>query len=97
MIFSALLALVFLLAAEITSIEVERADGRVFVDADMTIAAPRADVFAALADYDHFHELSSRYLESRYLEPAEDGTPRIYTKVKGCVLFFCREIVLVDF
>lgn len=78
--------------AEIMSITVERNDGRIYVDADMFIAAPRSHVFAALADYDHFRELSSRYIASRYVEPAEDGTPRIYTEVKGCVLFFCRTI-----
>jgi hypothetical protein len=58
----------------------------------MIIAAPRPIVFSALSDYDNFSELSSRYLESRFVEPAADGTPRIYTEVEGCVLFFCRTV-----
>ncbi len=49
-------------------------------------------MFRALADYDRIHELSKRYVESRFIEPAADGTPRIYTKVRGCVWFFCRTV-----
>ena len=73
-------------------LEVERDGDRVQIDSRMFIAAPREAVFNALADYERFAELSSRYLESRFLEPDDDGTPRIYTKVEGCVLFFCRTI-----
>ena len=79
--------------AEIERLEVKRDDGRVFVTADMVIAAPRALVFSALSDYERFAELSTRYRESRFIEPAPDGTPRIYTEVEGCVLFFCRTVV----
>ena len=79
-------------AAEIQLLEVERSGARVQIDSRMLIAAPRADVFAALADYERFSELSDRYLESRFIPEDFDGTPRIYTKVEGCVLFFCRTI-----
>jgi hypothetical protein len=54
--------------------------------------APRSAVFKALSDYDRFTEFSSRHEESRFIEPAADGTPRIYTKVRGCVWFFCRKV-----
>jgi hypothetical protein len=37
-------------------------------------------------------EFSTRHKESRFIEPADDGTPRIYTKVRGCVWFFCRTV-----
>lgn len=78
--------------AEIASLSVERDKGRIYISADIVIAAPRSDVFAALSDYDRFSELSDRYVESRFTEPAEDGTPRIYTVVEGCILFFCRKV-----
>ena len=54
--------------------------------------APRSAVFEALSDYDRFSEFSSRHKESRFIAPADDGTPRIYTKVRGCVWFFCRTV-----
>ncbi len=79
-------------AAEIQSLEVAKKGARVQIDSQMLIAAPRAQVFAALADYERFSELSDRYLESRFIPEDFDGTPRIYTLVEGCVMFFCRTI-----
>jgi hypothetical protein len=49
-------------------------------------------VYRALSDYEHFAELSTRFKESRFLEPAPDDQPRIYTQVEGCVWFFCRTV-----
>lgn len=79
-------------AAEIEQLTVERNDGRIEVASVMRLEAPQALVFGALADYDHFAELSNRYKQSRFIEPAADGTPRIYTEIEGCVWFFCRTI-----
>jgi len=79
-------------AADIQLLEVERVDARVKIDSKMFIEAPRDKVFAALADYERFSELSSRYIESSFIEPDFDGTLRIHTTVEGCVLFFCRTI-----
>jgi hypothetical protein len=79
-------------AAEIELLSVDRKDGRVHIKAEILIAAPRPGVFFALSDYNRFSELSDRYVESHFVEPADDGTPRIYTEVEGCVLFFCRNV-----
>jgi uncharacterized protein YndB with AHSA1/START domain len=81
-----------LMASEIESLTVERTDNRINVDSVMHIAAPPELVFAALSDYGQFDELSSRYKQSRFIEPAADGTPRIFTEVEGCVWFFCRSV-----
>ena len=56
------------------------------------IAAPTLLVFQALTDYEHFSDLSSRYIESRFIDPAPNGQLRIYTQVEGCVWFFCRTV-----
>lgn len=82
-------------AAELRGLQVKKNGARIEVEAELFIEAPTPQVFDALADYGEFADLSSAYLESRYLEPDVDGTPRIYTKVRGCVLFFCRTIVRV--
>jgi len=79
-------------AAGIELLTVERNGGRIDVEATMLIAAPPALVFQALSDYDRFDELSTRYQQSRFLEPAADGTARIFTEVEGCVWFFCRSV-----
>lgn len=56
------------------------------------VDAPMPLVFKVLADYSQFSELSTRYKESRFLEPSPNGQPRIYTQVEGCIWFFCRTI-----
>lgn len=70
----------------------ERAGDRLEVRSQMLINARRPQVFAALSDYSRFAELSSRYRESRFIEPAANGTPRVYTRMEGCVLFYCKSV-----
>ena len=63
-----------------------------YVASDIVIDAPLPDVYDALLDYDRFAALSKSFTESRYIEPAEDGTPRVYTRIEGCIWFFCKRI-----
>jgi len=79
-------------AANIETLTVQRNHELINVVASMIIEAPRPFVYQALSDYDHFSEMSDSFVESRFVEPAPDGTPRIYTKIEGCIWFFCRTI-----
>ncbi|HEY3518825.1 MAG TPA: hypothetical protein VGL98_17375, partial [Gammaproteobacteria bacterium] len=36
--------------------------------------------------------ISRVYKESRYLEPAADGTPIVYTRMEGCALWHCMTL-----
>ncbi len=80
------------LAVDIELLTVERDGKTLQVDSVLLINAPRELVFAVLADYDAFAELSDRYKQSRFIEPDVDGTTRIFTEVEGCVWFFCRSV-----
>lgn len=80
------------LAADVTWIEVERNGGRVDVRSEIVINAPAADVYDALLQYDQFAKMGDTFAESRYIEPAADGAPRIYTRTEGCIWFFCKTI-----
>jgi uncharacterized protein YndB with AHSA1/START domain len=79
-------------AAEVVSLDVQRSGARLQVRSTMLIDAPQALVFRALSDYERFAELSARYRESRFAEPAADGTPRVYTRMEGCILFYCKSV-----
>jgi hypothetical protein len=79
-------------AANIETLTVQRNHKLINVVASMIIDAPRPFVYQALSDYDHFSEMSDSFVESRFIEPAADGTPRIYTKIEGCIWFFCKTI-----
>ena len=80
------------MAAEVNWIEVEREGGRVDVRSELVINAPLPEVYAALLKYDQFAEVGDTFAESRYVEPAADGAPRIYTRTEGCIWFFCKTI-----
>jgi hypothetical protein len=83
-------------AADIRMLTVEKEDEAYVFDSWTYLAAPPADVFAVLLDYPQYPRISSVYKESRYIEPAEDGRPRVYTRAEGCILFVCREVIKIE-
>lgn len=85
-------------AAKIRTLDIEQVHGRYMFSSDAFLDAPPAAVFAVLTDYDanHFERISSIYKESRYMPPEADGTPLVYTRVEGCVVFFCKTMRRVE-
>ena len=82
--------------ADIRSIEVER-DGVRYRLVSMThFESPQQDVFDALIDYDQLAAISETIKESRYLDPAEDGEPLVFTRLGACVLFYCQTVEKVE-
>ena len=79
-------------AAELKDVQVTLEDERYFVVAEMTVDTPLEPTFEALVEYDRFDESSDIYVQTRYLDPAADGTPRVFTRIEGCVLGFCRAV-----
>jgi len=80
------------IAAEINWIDVQRDGGRVDIRSELVINATLAEVYAALLNYNQFAKIGDTFADSRYVEPAVDGTPRIYTRIEGCIWFFCKTI-----
>jgi hypothetical protein len=85
-------------AATLRSVEVSRDSGRYHLLADTHLDAPPAAVYQVLLDFDHdrYQRISEIYKESSYLPPDSDGTPLVYTRVEGCLLFFCRSMRRVE-
>jgi hypothetical protein len=81
-------------AATIDALDVGRHRGRYSFEADVWLDATPESVFAILTDYDdnRWSRISRAYKESRYLEPAADGTPVVYTRLEGCALRYCMSI-----
>lgn len=84
--------------ATIRSLDVSRERGRYHLVADTHLDAPPAAIYKVLTDYgdDGFGRISSIYKESGYLAPDSDGTPIVYTRVEGCLLFYCRSMRRVE-
>ena len=78
-------------AATIDSLDVERKRGRYSLEAYAHLDATPESIYAVLTDFDDnaYSRISRVYKESRYLEPATDGTPLVYTRMEGCVIWHC--------
>ena len=85
-----------LAAAEIRMLEVEKEDEAYVFDSLTFLAAPPEAVFEVLLDYEQYPRISKVYTEGRYIEPAEDGRPRVFTRAEGCILWVCRELVKTE-
>jgi len=85
-------------AATLRSVEVSRNSDRFHLTADTHLDAPPAAIYQVLLDFDHdrYQRISEIYKESSYLPPDSDGTPLVYTRVEGCLLFFCRSMRRVE-
>lgn len=84
--------------ATIDTLEVTRKRGRYELYAKTFLAATPQEIYDVLLEYDDnaFQRISSVYKESRYMDPAEDGTPIIYTRMEGCMLFYCKSMRRVE-
>jgi len=85
-------------AANLRSIDVSRDSSRYHLVAETHLAAPPEAIREVLLDFDHdrYQRISEIYKESGYLTPDSDGTPIVYTRVEGCLLFFCRSLRRVE-
>jgi len=81
-------------AATIETLDVTRKQARYELAANAHLDATPESIYAVLTDYadNAFGRISSAYKESRYLDPASDGTPIVFTRMEGCVLFYCMTL-----
>lgn len=79
-------------AADFYKLEVGHNGDSYHVSADVHLAAPLADVYAVLTDYDHMTHIAPAIRQSRLLQRLDAHTSRIYTEHHICVAFFCRNI-----
>ena len=76
-------------AAEMRSVEVAYENKRYTMQSEAWFDAPVEQVFAVFGDWDLSTQFSSAIVESRDLEPDEQGRSQYYVRNRGCVLFFC--------
>lgn len=77
-------------AVELRSVDVDRRDGRYFLTSNVWFDADVESVYAVFLDYDLSSKFSSFIVESRNLEPSENGQRRFYIRNEGCVWFYCK-------
>lgn len=92
----ALLGLLFIpfvtVAGEVVKSSVALDSGIYSVDVLVRIEAPLEVVFQAITDYDRLTEINASIIESYIVETQGADRYRVFTRVKFCVLFFCKQI-----
>ena len=83
-------------AATIRQFDVEHDHGCYRLTSITHLDAAPDSVFAVLTDYDELERISDLYEESHFLTLEGSDTRLAYTRLKGCVLFFCRTIRRVE-
>ena len=82
--------------ATIESIDIAH-EGRMYsLHAETLLDASPEAISAVLLDYERFGRISSVYKEYGYLDPLPDGTPVVYTRMEGCLLFYCKSMTRVE-
>jgi hypothetical protein len=79
--------------ADLRTVEVEREEERYSLKSEAYFAASPKDIYRILTDYDLFEQFSSIYVEARNVGHDDQGRPRFFTRMQGCVLLFCRSFV----
>jgi hypothetical protein len=81
-------------AATIEELDVSKHRGRYELEAFARLDATPESIYAVLTDFDDnaYSRISRAYKESRYLPPASDGTPLVYTRMEGCMLWHCMTL-----
>jgi hypothetical protein len=81
-------------AATIDELDVEKQRGRYSLEAYARLDATPESVYTVLTDFDDnaYSRISRAYKESRYLPPAADGVPLVYTRMEGCLLWHCMTL-----
>ena len=92
-VFAALLVSAPLTAADLRDVAVEKEKSRYKLRSETYFDADRESLYRVLTDYDQFGKISSTFVEARNMEPDDQGRPRFYTRMEGCVLLFCKSYI----
>lgn len=85
-----------LAAAELINLDTNYKKGIYTVRLEMELDVTAGHVKQVLTDYHQLHLLNPSIVESRLLSFSDYGYARVFTRVKSCVLFYCREFTRVE-
>jgi len=71
-------------------------EGRYHIQFMLETTLPPHDVYSKLTNYNHLDQINPSILESKLLGMEPDGTRRVYSMMRGCVMFFCENLRRVE-
>ena len=79
-------------AAKLLDVSISNQGQRYDLRADIYIAAPLANVYKVLTDYNHLTRISGAITVSRVVKRVDKHTAIVYVETHACVAFFCRTL-----
>lgn len=79
--------------AELVEIEVEREDDLYNMISVSWLDVSPEKLYNILANHDLFTKFTSAVVESRNVEPDEEGRPQFFSRFEGCVILFCKSFI----
>jgi hypothetical protein len=83
-------------ASHMVRLDVQQQADRYVISAEMVVDAPVDSVRAILTDYATVGRLSDSITGSRVIGSQRDGGLRVLTTIRNCILFFCRDLRIVE-
>jgi hypothetical protein len=80
-------------AAEIV---VNYEEGRYHIQFMLDTTLSPHEVYSKLTNYNHLNQINPSILESKLLGIEPNGTRRVYSMMRGCVMFFCENLRRVE-
>jgi hypothetical protein len=66
------------------------------IQVEMMLDAPAENIRAILTDYANLDRLNESITSSRIIVGEHGGAVRVLTRIKNCILFFCKELQKVE-
>ena len=82
-----------LAGAELRHVTVDRNEDLYRLQSVTWFGASREALYRVLTDYDRFDKFTSAIVESRNVDPDDEGRPQFFTRMEGCVLLFCKSFI----
>jgi hypothetical protein len=80
-------------SAELRDVVVEREDNHYELNSEAWFDVSPESLYDVLSNYDLFTKFTSAIVESRNVESDEEGRPRFYSRMEGCVLLWCKSFI----
>ena len=81
------------IGADLRSIEIWKEGDRYHLISESLLGVSQEALYEVLIDYEQFEKFTSAIFASKNVEPDEDGRPRFYTRMQGCVFLYCHTFV----
>jgi hypothetical protein len=79
--------------ADLYDVKVEIENKRYYMQTEARFNASAEELYRVLTDYELFRKFTSAIVESNNVEADDQGRPGFFTRMEGCLLFWCQSFV----